>query len=338
MKHLLPQRETYFKANLHNHTTVSDGTLTPEESRDAYKALGYSILAHTDHSVTVAHQALNQPDFLMLTGVEIDMEEEGAPRGENRCRHLCLLSKDPNRQWAPFKDPNPIPASVPYEAGREFGDLSRAYDYDAINKVIAECNRQGFLVTYNHPAWSLESYPDYAPMEGLWAMEYRNTGSIAGGYDEDCGLVYQDFLKMGKFIMPIMADDTHTPTQRGCQVLGESWTMVGAEKLEYGAVIEALEKGDLYSSCGPQIHSLTVDGSKLKITCSPAARIQLISQARWCRQVEAKTELLTEAEFDISIWLNNYSQTENSFLRLIVTDETGHYAVTRAYRGSEIKE
>lgn len=337
MKHLLPQKK-YYKANLHNHTVVSDGTLTPEESRDAYKAQGYSILAHTDHSVTVAHQNLNQPDFLMITGIEIDIEEEGAPRGENRCRHLCLLSKDPNRQWAPFKDPFPIPASVPYEAGCEFGGVPRIYDYDAMNKVIAACNAEGFLVTYNHPVWSLENYADYANMEGLWGVEYRNTGCIASGYDENNGQVYQDFLRMGKFLMPVMADDTHAPVEKGKTVLGGSWNMVAADRLEYGAVMEALEKGDLYASCGPEIHSLTVDGNILKITCSPAAQIQLISQARWCRLAEAKDAPLTEAEFDISIWLNNYSHTENCFLRLIVTDATGKYAVTRAYRGKEIKE
>ena len=337
MKHLLPQK-TYYKANLHNHTVVSDGDLTPEESRDAYKALGYSILAHTDHSVTVPHQELNQPDFLMITGVEIDIEEGGAPRAENRCRHLCLLSKDPYRRWVPFKDPFPIPASVPYEKDCEFGGLERVYDYDAMNKVVEACSKEGFLVTYNHPAWSLENYADYANMEGLWAMEYRNTGSIAAGFDEDCGMVYQDFLRMGKFLMPVMADDTHSVTHRGSRVLGCSWNMVAADKLEYGAVMEALEKGDLYASCGPEIHSLTVDGSILKITCSPAARIQLVSQARWARNVEAQDAPITEAEIDISVWLNNYSDTENCFLRLIVTDEAGKYAVTRAYRGSEIKE
>lgn len=167
MKHLLPQVPKYFKANLHTHSTVSDGILTPEEVRDAYKAKGYSVLALTGHSVTVAHQELNQPDFLMLTGAEIDMEQTDIPKGfPAKLRHLCILSKDPYRQWVPFKDPFPIPSSVPYEAVNEIGDLSRDYDYDKINEVIAECNRQGFLVTYNHPVWSLEHYPDYAPPGG----------------------------------------------------------------------------------------------------------------------------------------------------------------------------
>ena len=78
MTHLLPP-VTYYKANLHTHSTVSDGKLTPEQLRSAYKEKGYSILAITDHSVMVEHQHLSQPDFLMITGVEIDVMESFVP-------------------------------------------------------------------------------------------------------------------------------------------------------------------------------------------------------------------------------------------------------------------
>lgn len=39
-KHLLPPVEKYFKANLHTHTTISDGRLTPQEMKALYKAKG----------------------------------------------------------------------------------------------------------------------------------------------------------------------------------------------------------------------------------------------------------------------------------------------------------
>ena len=105
MKHLLPPVK-YYKANFHCHSVVSDGKLTPEELRDAYKEKGYSILAITDHSVMVQHQHLNQPDFLLLTGVEIDVEEEDNPVNVyDRKLHMCLIGKNPLRQWLPFRVP-----------------------------------------------------------------------------------------------------------------------------------------------------------------------------------------------------------------------------------------
>ena len=51
MKHLLPNVPKYFKTNLHTHSTVSDGKLSPEELKEEYKKRGYSVVAFTDHEV-----------------------------------------------------------------------------------------------------------------------------------------------------------------------------------------------------------------------------------------------------------------------------------------------
>ena len=37
---LLPVGENLYKANLHCHTDISDGKMTPEEVKEKYKALG----------------------------------------------------------------------------------------------------------------------------------------------------------------------------------------------------------------------------------------------------------------------------------------------------------
>ena len=337
MKYLLPQTQ-YFKASLHTHSTISDGKLTPEQLRDAYREKDFQVLAITDHSVMISHQDLNREDFLLITGVEIDIEEEPSREGWNRMRHFCLLSKDPGQQWIPFRDPNPIPSSVPYEAENEIEGLERAYTVEAINATIAVCNRRGCLVTYNHPGWSLENYSDYSTMEGLWGLEHRNTADISQGFCDDAPHVFQDLLCLGKTVMPVMADDTHSPIVNGMEVLGGSWTMIGADSLDYLSVMAALEKGDLYASCGPQIHSLTLEGNTLCITCSPAARIQMVSQTRHCRLAHSETGNLTEARFDISLWRTHHSSKPHAFLRLIVTDAQGNYAVTRAYTPEELMD
>lgn len=326
MKHLLPQ-VPYYKANLHTHSTVSDGKLTPEEVKAAYKAEGYSILALTDHSATVCHQDLSEEDLLMLTGVEMSID---APEPSIKTTHLCMLSKDPSLQWIPFRDPEVLEHMQAYLDQCQCENMDNSYTPEAINAIIAKANEKGFLVTYNHPTWSLESYPDYAPLKGLWAMEYRNSESLSSGFDENNSRVYQDLLCLGNRLMPVMADDMHIAVKKnGARVLGANWTMVGAQKLEYSAVMEALERGDLYSSCGPTIESLTWDQGKLRVTCSPAARIQVVTQRRAARL--AQGEALTEAEFDLSPWQRKSEGDPNAFFRLIVTAADGTYAVTRAY-------
>jgi histidinol phosphatase-like PHP family hydrolase len=81
-KHLFPQVERFFKANLHTHSNISDGKLTPQEAKDGYKALGYQILCLTDHNIIVDHSAMNDPDFLMLTGIEINVKCLGLELGQ----------------------------------------------------------------------------------------------------------------------------------------------------------------------------------------------------------------------------------------------------------------
>lgn len=333
MKYLLPP-VNYYKANLHTHTTVSDGKLTPEETRDAYKALGYSIVAFTDHSVIVPHQELAQPDFVPLSGVEIDINDCDEPNGDERgrMRHLCLVAKDPMNNWVPFRDPNPIPVSVQYEPLDEFGGMSREYSHQNINSVIAKCNEKGYLVTYNHPMWSLENYADYGPMEGLWGVEYRNSGALASGHDENDSQVYQDFAMQGKRLVPVCADDMHTPVHpNGYRVLGDSWNMIGAKELSYEGVIAAMERGDLYGSCGPEITRLTWEDNVLTVGCSPAARIQVVTSFRWVKLAVAQDEPLTEVSFPMKGWLQKAQNKGSGFFRVIVTAADGSYAVTRAY-------
>ena len=50
-KYLLPESGNFYKANIHCHTNISDGTMTPEEVKAHYMAHGYSVVAFTDHDV-----------------------------------------------------------------------------------------------------------------------------------------------------------------------------------------------------------------------------------------------------------------------------------------------
>ena len=61
---LLPKSGLY-KADLHCHTTVSDGRLTPLEIKELYMSEGYSIVAYTDHREYVWHKELDRFDLSM---------------------------------------------------------------------------------------------------------------------------------------------------------------------------------------------------------------------------------------------------------------------------------
>ena len=113
--------------------------------------------------------------------------------------------------------------------------------------------------------------------------------------------------------------------------------MVGAKELKYDCVIDALEKGDFYMSCGPEIFSLAVEGTKVKITCSDAQAITLKSHGRFSRRVVAENgSWLREAEMDIGTLMDKGAGHPNIYFYVTVTAPDGSYAATRAYYLEEL--
>ncbi len=339
IRHLLPQVQQYFKANLHAHSNLSDGFLSPQELKDAYKAKGYSILCITDHDVVVDHSPMNEADFLLLTGAEYDISEEGKLTRHNsrhiKTYHINCIARCPNLLWQPFANAQYREEILPYLEKAEVENMPRVYDVEAINAIIARANEKGHLVAYNHPNWSLQDYTDYAGLKGLWAMEISNYGStMMGYYDIDNGVVYRDLMNLTGRIFPLATDDCHRVRD-----VGGGWIMVGAEKLEYGSVIQALEKGDFYASTGPEIRSLTIEGPLLRISCSDARQITIICGNRHGRKAVPihNDGLLREAEFDMSAWLDLCQGLPHDWLRIVVQGPYGHTATTRAYTPDELR-
>ena len=331
MKYLLPQTQ-FYKASLHTHSTVSDGKLTPQQVKQLYKDAGYSILALTDHHLIAAHPELNEPDFLTLTAIELGLDSEDyAPPASffGQTYHFNLIAKDPDNLWQPYPPKADIAVKNPERVAQARWDKRpREYSLKCANAMLARANQEGFLVIYNHPTWSKQSYPDYAGLKGLWALEIRNTHNCLNGYDDNNHRGYQELLELGNRLAVVAADDTHRP-----HTVGGSWTMIGAESLTYAGVIDAMEKGHIYASCGPEIHSLTLEGTTLRVTCSPAAQVTLQTQARHAQRVAGP---LTEAEFDLSVWMTKSQENPNAFFRLTVTAPDGTYAATRAYFSNEL--
>ena len=336
MKQLLPRVEKYFRANLHAHTNITDASVTPEEMKAFYKKRGYQILAITDHNVTIDFSHLNEDDFLMLTGAEFNVNEENFDRGCCKSAHFNFIAKRPDILWQPFiyyKQWN----AAPYIAKTEISHMPQEHTPEAINAMIAEANRRGFLVMYNHPQWSLHTYEDYSQFKGLWAMEIFNTGSASYG-DSDNGNVYRDLVNLGNRLLPVCADDSHSE-----RTVAGGWIMVGAQELSYDSVISALEKGDFYASTGPEIYELALEGQQLHIRCSDASAVTIESGLRFATKITATApdKLLRSGTIDLEKWFA-YCQSEDPrkenrcWFRLIVHDAYGQKATTRAFFYDEL--
>ncbi len=340
-QYLIPNEGKLYKANMHTHTTISDGRLTPEEIKEIYKAHGYSVVAFTDHNIIMDHSDLNDESFLAITGVEINTEklvESRVTSCEMRAYHLNFYAPRPDMATFSGASLAYIPAAWHERIDKEnyTERYIRRYDVQAQNEMIAMMRAEGFLTSYNHPAWSLQNYPDYAGLEGIHTLEVYNSTCVYGGYALDAAdHVLQDMLRLGKRVIPVATDDTHDAAA-ACH----GWICVKAPALTYEEFMTAYSKGDLYASWGPAIDQLWLEDGVLHVECSEVKSIYLVTERRFAARREASDGTsLTGAAFDLRQYFDEVSRggyDHRAFVRLVLVDRDGSKAMTRGYFADEL--
>lgn len=335
MKILLPEENEnlkYYRANLHCHSTLSDGNKTPEQLKTDYKAHGYSILAITDHEIFIPHNDLTDENFLMLNGYEI--ESSGI---SGKTCHLCFLAlnKDIDTEvcfsssylWGNAKENRKL---VKFD--KKTALIYRPYTKWGINHLIKTGQRNEFFVTYNHPTWSLESYPQYIRYKNANAMEITNYGCVVCGFDDDNGHAYDDLLRKSSNMYCISTDDNHNiypDSSPDCDSYG-GYVMIAAKSLTYEDVTSAIKSGMFYSSTGtykhigPKILGITLNGDKVTVKTSDARSISYIPHTRNCQIKNAEeNSTVNYAEFKV--------KPKEKYFRIVVTDQKGYKAYSNAY-------
>jgi hypothetical protein len=256
----------WYRANLHAHTTASDGDISPEGAAKLYRKAGYHVLALTDHWF-VGELPREHDDFLIIPGAEFDV---GKP-AQATSYHVVGLNL------------------------RTRGKIDRA-TLPGPQEAIDFINGEGGAAFVAHPYWSGLMASDMLGLKGSFAVEVYNTGcdlEILRGYSM---VHWDDMLTLGGDVGAVAVDDGH----RHQVDHGGAWTMIRAEELTLPAIMEALARGRYYSSLGPELLDLTVEAGKLRVTTSPVTSIALVSSpARGGRAFTAPGETITTAEFDL---------------------------------------
>ncbi len=323
---LLDKNKNYYKANMHCHSTNSDGKRTPSEIKEAYKKEGYSVVAFTDHELLIDNSDLNDDDFLTITSCEIAIKEKEKmstlKKLDMKVTHLNLYSLTPhntetpcyNRVYDHFK--HDCPEEKIHIPKRNF---KRKYSKRGINKIIKEANKKGFLVSYNHPRWSLEDARSYLSYKGLWGVEIFNTSSLRIGFLDYNINAFDEFLKDGQKIFSLAGDDNHK-----CEDSFGGYTVINSESLDYKNIMEALKTGQYYVSTGAEIKGFYVDGLKAHLNVPEAKKIIMSTGIRRAEVRDiTKDENKTDIAFDIS--------KEDKYIRFDIVDEKGKTAHTQAY-------
>lgn len=334
--------EKQYKANLHCHSVLSDGKLTPEELKKLYKDNGYSVLSITDHERPHDHSALSDDDFIMLSGYEAYI------RPGHECKydiyapelHINLFNRDPHNTdlicWNDncvkyVKDPEERAAMHRYGSCEQ-----REYTPEYINKFIETAKEDGYIVALNHPVWSLEDFSTLFDYKGFFSFEMCNGSTFRNGLFEYNSALYDMFLRRGMKMYTHSADDNHNEAPVSSPAFDSciGFTMINTKDdvLSYDSVFEALENGTFYSSMGPVIHRLEIKDGKAYIKTSDAARIALFFGGKSVKSAFPETTdgTINYAEFDVPKSCN--------YIRFTVTDKYGRMADTRGIFREEFEK
>ena len=336
MEILLDKSKNFFKANLHTHSTYSDGRLTVEEIKRIYKDKGYSVIAFTDHDIMVDNSHLNDENFLTITSCEVGVREEYVEKRpvnwtmKNMHFNLFALKADNvvNFYELVKKELPDIHKKFPphIQEDGKFEKVHCDFNTEDINKIIKLANEKGFLVSLNHPTWNQQTPEEYLGLDNLFSIEIFNTGcTLLKGMPDDEN-VYEQLLKSGKKVFLHAADDSHNIEEIDSPYSDAfgGWVKINADELSYEKIMTALKNGDYFASTGPDIFSLTKDGDKVFVETSDCEKIYLLTKTRRGKAVIAKKgETVNKAEFEL--------MPTDGYFRIKAVDKFGKVAYSQAY-------
>ena len=288
----------FWRGNLHTHSTRSDGVLSPEEVCRRYKAEGYDFMALTDHFVgaygypIVDTVPMRDAGFTTILGAEL---HSGA-MANGELWHILAVGLPAD--FAPSNSPSFVPV-----AGQETGA-----------EIAARAVAAGAFVAIAHPQWSGLTLADARTITAAHAVEIYNHG-CAMGCDRPDGFAIADLLLTeGRKLTLIATDDAHfsEPDHFG------GWVMVKAEANEPEALLSALKAGHFYSSQGPELRDVRIEGGKLIVECSAVSSIVALGWGTGAKAVHGHS--MTQGEVPLDR-LNN-----SPWIRAAVIDAAGKRA------------
>lgn len=292
----------YFKGNLHTHTLNSDGDSTPDDVTRWYAERGYDFVTLTDHNVITEVAKLNATygkggKFLVMKGEEVTDRVSDKPIHINAFEPAAFVS--------------PV------------GGTSVVA---AIQKVVDAIRAAKGTPSINHPnfGWAF-SAAELQQVQRTRLFEVFNghptVNNLGGGGVPGLEEVWDRLLSSGKLLYGIAVDDAHffkQPDNDGAPRPGQGWVYVRAARLESRALLEALERGDFYSSTGVELESISKSATALTVTIKPKAtrkyRIQFIGK---------NGAILAESPTSPATY--TFKGTE-SYVRAKVFDSNGKYA------------
>jgi hypothetical protein len=256
----------WFKGNTHTHTLNSDGDSTPDDVVRWYREHGYNFLVLSDHNYLTAVDNLNalhgaDGRFLVVKGEEVTDT---------------------------FKD-----ASIHVnglDVARKVDPQGGSSVLDVLQRNVDAIRAASGVPHINHPnfRWSVTA-DEVRQVRNNRLFEIFNghpqVNNLGGGGVPGLEEAWDAILSSGVLLYGIAVDDAHVFKKPGDPSVpgpGRGWVMVRAERLEARGLLDALERGDFYSSTGIVLEDYRVEDRTMTVAVRPDSwskyRVQFIGK------------------------------------------------------------
>ena len=257
---------TWYKGNLHTHTVNSDGDSTPDDVVRWYRERDYQFLVLTDHNYLTSVDGLNavhgaDEKFLVVKG------EEVTDRYGDKPIHINGL-----------------------EVSRLVAPTGGSSVLDVVQRTVDAIRAAQGVPSINHPNFGWAISPDeLGQVQRTKLFEVFNghptVNNLGGGGVPGLEETWDRILSSGKMLYGVAVDDAHyfkRPEDPTAPRPGKGWVYVRSARLEGRALVEALERGDFYSSTGVQMQTVDASASALSLAVKTEGtskyRIQFIGR------------------------------------------------------------
>lgn len=269
-----PGKGRWYRGNTHAHTLNTDGDSPPDAVVPWYRDHGYHFTFITDHEFITDVTPLDAlfgaaGRFLVISGQEIT-QRVADPTHPDKLRQAHVNALGVTQVIRPVGERN---IATGLSIGATYQRHLRAVR-DAGG--VAQVNHPNFR--WSVPLGELTGLPDSTLLE-IWNGHplVNNLGGSdgAGASMPSVEAVWDSLLSRGTLIWGVADDDSHSFRPEHAENAdlarpGRGWVMVRADTLTAPAILDALRRGDFYSSTGVTLRDYQVVAGEIRLEIQPA--------------------------------------------------------------------
>jgi hypothetical protein len=247
---------SWYKGNVHCHSTNSDGKQPPDEVARYYRAIGMDFVAVSDHNrltPLAEYGPVLGPDFVGIPCCEYT--------GQKNC-HVVAVDVD--------------------VAVKPDADQSGWGEREIIQDGIDRTRAAGGVPVVCHPCWNWALDAEtMLELSNLTHFEVFNASPDCNsypGFGRSCPEeIWDRLLSAGRRVFGVATDDGHwhgSPAGAGKPPThlmsgGLGWCVIDAGELSRAALREAFEAGRFYASTGVELADYRVTDESIEIAVAP---------------------------------------------------------------------